>query len=158
MTSIIGPRDRAVYKWQSEVVYPHDLRLVNPEMAKSIVSYVWSEEGLRGPPRLTAVPNMRGATGTRLEIRIPSSGVRSTTLLHELAHSMDVSLESSMAMYEDRPEGETMTGSVHDANWLGIYLNLLDKFVGGSLNKLYLMGTLKSAGLDFKMVPVIRCR
>lgn len=122
-----------------------------------MIQFVWDQRGLKHPPKLEMNDRISGAFANRFKVTL--GNLRNTvTLLHELAHCMDQSVEVASGFYSDRPEGESITGSSHDDNWLGIYVDLLNDFMGPKFNKLYLMKTLRDAGLTFSMCPVIRCR
>lgn len=153
-------RDKAVFAWDHAVVHSMDRRVITEGEARAIVSFVWSERGLVGPPRVNHItlPHDVLACASRTEVNIGRKGISTSVLLHELAHSMDMSLEVSLGEYEMRPKGEPIVGSGHDENWLGIYLDLLNDFMPPSFNKLYLMKTLHDRGLAFSLCPVIRCR
>lgn len=155
--SILGPRDRAVYAWESEFVWPHDRSVLDFRTAEVVVRHVWSDMGLLAPPKLTYVPSLRGGTGDRTEIRVGKDIVHAL-LFHELAHSMDVSVEMSTGDYGMRPEDESMQGSFHDDNWLGLYVNMLDRYLGGQhFNKFWLLKTLTDRGLTMSYAPQPRC-
>ena len=81
----------ACYAWEDRHIDPNDTGTVGFEQAQAIVDYVWSTAGLAHPPKIRPLSptarSLRG-TATRLWIRIPKAGVKSTVLLHEIAHSM----------------------------------------------------------------------
>ncbi len=156
MTRILAKRDRDVYRWEHETIRSQDRRELTEPEARGIVSYVWGERGLRAPPSVRLNDRITGATGTRTEIELGRGGRTTAVLLHELAHSMDESIEVRMGFLGDRPKGESVTGSAHDDNWLGLYLDLLNDFMPPSFNKLWLMKTLHDRGLSFSLCPVIR--
>jgi len=59
--------------------------------AQSIVDYVWTQAGRTHPPKVVAISKTATrsvATANRLRIRIPRHGIKTTVLLHEVAHSM----------------------------------------------------------------------
>lgn len=153
----LAKRDRDVYRWETDVLAPVDRSRVDLATARGIVSHVWSVRGLSAPP-LVEEKRIGGAYANRQTITISDRGVATWVVLHEMAHSMDQSIEVSMGFYEDRPAGESLEGSCHDENWLGIYLDLLNDFMPPSFNKLYMMKTLHDRRIQFAMCPVIRCR
>src|SRR6516162_7418980 len=72
-------------------IHPNDTGTVPLEQAQAIVDYVWRTAGLAHPPKMRPLaPTARTlhATATRQWIRIPKAGIKSTVLLHEIAHSM----------------------------------------------------------------------
>lgn len=155
--SIQGPRDRQIYAWENAVIAPLDRSWVDLRTARAIVDHVWSERGLSHPPRVEGA-KIGGGYADRMCITLSDKGVPTWVVLHELAHSMDFSLEISVGMYADRPDGETLTGSTHDANWTGIYLDLMNDFMPSSFNKLWLMKTLTERRLDYSLCPTIRSK
>lgn len=157
---ILGPRDKAVYRWERDArLDAHDRSRLDPRTAEVVLRHVWRDMGLLGPPRLVIDPRLNScsAYGNRAEVTVGTQ-VNHVTLFHEMAHAMDVSLETSVGYSGMRPTSEESGGSYHDDNWLGLYVNLLDKYLGGPcFNKLRLMATLHEAGLSFSMSPKPRC-
>lgn len=152
----MGPRDRAIYKWETEVLYPRDTLFQNEHIFRSVALHVWGEMGLSNPPLFKWMPVSCGHAD-RTEVVVPHWGGH-CYLFHEMAHAMDVSLESSYQEYGIRPEGESMTGSCHDDNWLGLYVDMMDRFIGGpAFNKLWLYKTLADRGLSVSYAPRPRC-
>lgn len=155
---LYGERDRAVYAWEHAHVDPHDSRL-ELGVVGPVVDYVWSQLGLLHPPRLKLDGDMdpREGSGNRIQLNLHPAPYLSV-VLHELAHSMDVSLETSAGATAIRPESEVGGGSYHDENWLGLYVMLLDKHVGGRhFNYFWLMKSLQAYGLTMSLNPKPRC-
>jgi hypothetical protein len=154
---VLGPRDRAVYDWERDFVFCHDTSRLDLRTAEVVMAHVWRDMGLLAPPKLRQDPRLRGAHGNRLEITVGKNVVHSL-LFHEMAHSMDMSVEMSTATYGMRPEGESMETSTHDDNWLGLYVTMLDRYLGGRhFNKLWLLKTLTDRGLTMSYAPKPRC-
>jgi len=86
-------RDRQrsrVYAWENREIAPRDRSRVAFPAAQGMVNAIWSEMGLRYPPRVEPLPaqaRMRVADADRLTVRLPRLAP-SWCLLHELAHSM----------------------------------------------------------------------
>jgi hypothetical protein len=80
-----------IYAWEDRHIHPRDRSVIPFEQAQSIVDYVWAEAGRTYPPKVVAIAKTASrsiATANRLHIRIPRSGIKTTVLLHEIAHSM----------------------------------------------------------------------
>ena len=156
MTQIQSRYDRRVYSWETAHVSPHDRALCEESTTRAIVQHVWEREGLRWPPKVMIDPRMcpDEGSGHRMTLTLgPSTKLH--VILHELAHSMDFSLESSVGM--GRLESET-PGTCHDGNWMGLYVRMLDRYIGGiHFNQFYLWSTLHRAGLEFAINPKPRC-
>lgn len=158
--TLLGERDRRVYRWEADArLDANDRSRLDPRTAKVVLDHVWRDMGLLYPPLLEVNPtlNSSSAYGNRHKITVGQQ-VNHVTLLHEIAHSMDVSVETSLGATALRPDSEVGGGSYHDENWLGLYVDLLDKYLGGPcFNKLWLMKTLHDAGLTFSLAPRPRC-
>ena len=155
----LGVRDRAVYAWEYQWVDPNDHQLLNESEIRGIVPYVWRDMGLLNPPMVELSPreNSRSGSGNRIKVTFGTSS-HLTVILHELAHSMDVSLETSMGASAMRPKSEVGGGSYHDENWLGLYVKMLDRYIGGRhFNLFWLYNTLAGAGLTVSLAPKPRC-
>lgn len=155
MTTILGPRDRAVYDWEAKWVHPHASKRYDEATARAIVPHVWRELGLSNPPAVKIDRRWGlGGAANRAEINLGPESVLSV-ILHELAHSMDISLEASVGFAQLSTEG---SGSYHDDNWLGLYVELLERFIGGRhFNKLWLYKTIHDHGLTVSFAPKPRC-
>ncbi len=141
---LLTPRERAVCQWES-ALDSRDTRTVDLPTARAVVQHVWREYGLPG-----GAPNVvelfdKDAEGyisgawasmgpTCMTLYKPCNTV---TLLHELAHAM---CEDPLDQLELRPAAER---EMHGDIWLSIYVDLLDRFMGPSFNKGYLMATLQ---------------
>ena len=98
----------ACYAWEDRHIHPNDRGTVPFGQAQAIVDYVWRTAGLAHPPKMRPLaPTARNlhATATRLWISIPKAGIKSTVLLHEIAHSM-----TSDAFGEHWPSSPTLHG------------------------------------------------
>lgn len=155
---LLGRRDRAVYHWEDVNFLSVDSRMIGLRETAGVVGHVWHSRGLGHPPIVCENPQIAQNTAysSRHRLVISGRGVTTWVVLHELAHSFDTTLEESIGLV-CRPEEIPKTGSSHDENWLGLYVDLLSDFMGPSFNKLYLMKILQDAGLAFELCPRIRC-
>ena len=116
---MIAPRDR------SRIPFP---------AAQGMVNAIWSETGLRYPPRVEPLPaqaRTRVADADRLTLRLPRLAP-SWHLLHELAHSMSTT-------HDGRSDG-------HGPVFMGIYLQLLGRYL--RLDEVELLQSLAVAGIQ----------
>lgn len=121
-----------VYAWESEKISPLDRSHVPFDQIQNIVNYVWSNEGLKYPPKVSEMPaNARKvlATGERMNLRFPARGVATWVILHELAHSLNSSIDDIDNEDNDR----------HGPNFVGLYMQLLIKYL--KLDQIMLLGT-----------------
>jgi hypothetical protein len=105
----------ACYAWEDRHVHPNDTGTVQFEQAQAIVDYVWKTAGLVYPPKirpLALTARTFRANATRLWISIPKAGIKSTVLLHEIAHSM-----TSDAIGEQSHH--------HGPRFVGVFMRLL---------------------------------
>jgi hypothetical protein len=115
---MVAPRDR------SQVAFP---------VAQATVDAIWSEMGLRYPPRVEALPSQartRIADADRLTLRLRPH-TPSWCLLHELAHAMSTTQDGN--------------SDGHGARFMGIYVQLLIRYL--RLDKAELRESLKAAGV-----------
>lgn len=111
-----GQRGR-VYAWEDRVVAPRDPSQVPFAAAQGMVDAIWSEMGLRYPPRVERLPaqaRCRLADANRLTLRLPAL-TPSWCLLHEIAHAMTTT-------HDGRSDG-------HGAAFMGIYVQLLARYL-----------------------------
>jgi hypothetical protein len=137
----------AVYKWQNRHVDPKDTGTIPFDQAQAIVDYVWARAGLTYPPKIQELArNARStkANATRLTIRIPMTGVSSTVLLHEIAHSMTTDAASERT-------------HAHRPRFVGVFMKLLcDLIPTFSLDAL--TAAAKNEGVDFNFDgPIHTC-
>lgn len=124
------------YSWEDLHIHNRDKSLVPFAQVQSLVDYIWQAEGLTYPPQVKELAKQATATeasATRLNIWIKPRGIKTTILLHELAHSMTATHDSASAG--------------HGPRWTGVFMMLLAKYAGFNLHEL--MFTAKSAGIDF---------
>ena len=87
-----------VYAWEDRHIHPRDHSVIPFEQAQSVLDYVWAEAGRTHPPRVVAIlktATRSVATANRLHIRLPRHGIKTTVLLHEIAHSMTGDIDKS---------------------------------------------------------------
>ncbi len=115
-----GKRDfqrSRVYAWENRVVAPRDSSFVSFPAAQGMVNAIWSEMGLKYPPKvepLSVQAKSTIASATRLSIFLPEL-TPSWCLLHELAHAMTSTME-----------GES---DGHGAKFMGVYTLLLARYL-----------------------------
>jgi hypothetical protein len=128
----------AVYKWEDRHVHPKDTGTIPFGQAQSIVDYVWARAGLTYPPKIQELRrNARctAASATRLTIRIPMTGVSTTVLLHEIAHSMTM-------------DAVNENDHAHRPRFVGVFMKLLcDLIPTFSLDAL--MASARQEGVEF---------
>jgi hypothetical protein len=79
------------YGWEARYIHAKDNSVIPFDQAQAIVDYVWEKAGLVYPPKVDAISKTATRTlanADRLRIRIPQHGIKTTVLLHEIAHSM----------------------------------------------------------------------
>lgn len=154
---ILAKRDKDVYRWEAECLHPHDSARMDDTTVRAVGLHVWREMGLSNPPLFRVDPRVRGGYADRTKV-VLQPGSNHCLLFHEMAHAMDVSLETSLEEYSSRPRGESLSGSFHDDNWLGLYVEMLDRFMGSAaFNKFWLYKTLHERGLTVSYAPRPRC-
>jgi hypothetical protein len=128
-----------VYRWENRVVVPHDRSRIPFAAAQAMVDAIWSEMGLRYPPRVEPLPAMarrRLADADRLAIRLPAS-VPSWCLLHEIAHAMT-------SEHDGRSDG-------HGPMFMGIYVQLLSRYM--RLDEAHLRASAAETGILVALSP-----
>lgn len=116
----IVARDRQrqrVYDWEERVVAPHGGTRIAFAQAQGMVDAIWSECGLRYPPRVERLPGQARALladASRLVIRLPAR-TPAWCLLHEVAHAMASSHDGAT----DR----------HGPRFVGLYVQLLERYM-----------------------------
>ncbi len=106
-----------VYAWEDRVVAPHDPTQLGFDAAQGMVDAIWSDWGLRYPPKVERLPRQarrRLADASRLTLRLPDR-LPSWCLLHELAHAMTTT-------HDGRSDG-------HGPIFMGVYLQLLERYL-----------------------------
>ena len=106
-----------LYAWEDTVVAPRDPSLIAFAQAQGMVDAIWSEMGLRYPPKVERLPKQataRQAEATRLVLHLPE-WVPSWLLLHETAHAMTSS-------HDGVSDG-------HGPTFVGLYVDLLVRYL-----------------------------
>jgi hypothetical protein len=122
-----------VYAWEARTVAPYDPTQVAFPAAQGMVDAIWSEMGLRYPPRVEALPaqaRSRIADADRLTLRLGPQ-TPSWCLLHELAHAMSTTQDGN--------------SDGHGERFMGIYLQLLVRYL--RLDEVQLRRSLEEAGI-----------
>ena len=138
-------RDRQrskVYAWEELFVAPYDPSTIVLAQAQGMVDAIWSEMGLRFPPKVELLPRQARTTmadANRLAVRLADT-CPSWWLLHELAHSMSSS-------HDGRSDG-------HRAKFMGLYAQLLTRYLRIRMDAL--LASVHAAGIDIDLraVPV----
>jgi hypothetical protein len=128
----------ACYAWEDRHIHPNDIETVPFEQAQAIVDYVWQTAGLAYPPKIRPLARTARtfrATATRLWISIPKAGIKSTILLHEIAHSM-----TSDAMGEQCHH--------HGPRFVGVFMRLLCDLIP-TFDLDVLIASARQEGVDF---------
>jgi hypothetical protein len=128
----------AVYRWQDKRVHSKDTGTIPFDQAQAIVDYVWARAGLTYPPKIREMPSQTRrakADATRLTIRIQPTGISTTVLLHEIAHSMTTDAAS------DRTHA-------HSPRFVGVFMRLLRDLIP-TFNLDELMASAMQAGVEF---------
>jgi hypothetical protein len=123
-----------VYAWEDRVIAPRDRSRIPFPAAQGMVNAIWSETGLRYPPRVEPLPaqaRTRVADADRLTLRLPRLAP-SWHLLHELAHSMSTT-------HDGQSDG-------HGPVFMGIYVQLLGRYL--RLDEAELLQSLAVAGIQ----------
>jgi len=142
---VIDGRDRQrskVYAWEERFVAPCDPSTIVLAQAQGMVDAIWTEMGLRFPPKVEPLPRQAHATmadANRLTIRLADT-CPSWWLLHELAHSLT-------STHDGRSDG-------HGANFMGLYVQLLARYLRLPLDAL--LASVHAAGIeiDHQAVPL----
>jgi len=85
-----------IYAWEDRCIHSRDYSVIPFEQAQSIVDYVWAEARRTHPPKVVMISQAARRTvanANRLRITIPRHGIKTTILLHEIAHSMTGSID-----------------------------------------------------------------
>jgi len=127
-----------IYAWEDRHIHSRDRSVISFEQAQSIVDYVWAEAGRTHPPKVVAISKTATrsvATANRLRIRIPRHGIKTTVLLHEIAHSMTGDI--------DKP-GD------HGAACAGTFMQLVSRHIA-TFELAELMRIAELEGVDFSL-------
>lgn len=124
-----------VYDWESSLkkglIIPFD-------QCQSYVDNVWEKEGLKYPPKVvpiaTQTKNWDGQAN-RYNIFLHARGACEHTLLHEMAHSMTMTVENNDI-------------SAHGPLFVGVAMNLYEKYL--KIPKFLLWFTAEKAGVKFE--------
>lgn len=137
-----------VYAWEDTFVYPLNKWSIAYKDAQTFVDLLWAQEGLMYPPAIVPMPKQNRtaeAKADRGRIFIQEK-VRAITLIHELAHSMTATECSyDIGSHSDR----------HNADFMGIYLKLLEKYLNISL--LYTQAKLQGTGIKYNLAATPYC-
>lgn len=111
-------RQRArVYAWEDVVVTVADKSVVPFPLAQGMVDAIWSELGLRFPPKVEQLPRQSRrlqGDGSRLRLRLPDL-IPSWLLLHEVAHALSSTADG--------------VSDGHGPVFMGLYIKLLTLYL-----------------------------
>ena len=131
-----------VYAWEERFVAPYDPTTIVLAQAQGMVDAIWTELGLRFPPKVEPLPRQARSTmadANRHTIRLGDT-CPSWWLLHELSHS----LTSTHDGYSDG----------HGAKFMGLYVQLLTRYLRLPMDAL--LTSVRAAGIaiDHHAAPV----
>jgi hypothetical protein len=109
-------RDR-VYAWEDVFVAACDQSRIAFSIAQGVINAIWSELGLRYPPKVERLPRQARrlqADGSRLRLRLPET-IPSWLLMHELAHALSSTADGS--------------SDGHGPDFMGLYVQLLTRYL-----------------------------
>ena len=130
-------QQQKVYDWENEIVSPKDKVPVPISSLPSVVNHIWEGEGLKYPPVVMPLPpnaSKTWADANRTRIRF-GKNVPTWVVIHEISHSMTSDFERG--------------NNGHGADFVGIYIKLLHKYLGIELD--YLMTSAIRAKIDFEI-------
>ena len=142
---MIDQRDRQcskVYAWEERFVVPCDPSVLALAQAKGMMDAIWSEMGLRFPPKVEPLPRQACVTmadADRLTIRL-TDPCPSWWLLHEIAHAMTSTVDG-------RSDG-------HGASFMGLYIQLLTRYLRLPLDPLLVSVHTAGIHIDRQAAPV----
>ena len=131
-----------VYAWEERFVAPYDPSSIVFAQAQGMVDAIWSEMGLRFPPKVEPLPRQARSTmadANRLTIRLADT-CAGWWLLHELAHALT-------STHDGRSDG-------HGANFMGLYVQLLTRYLRLPLDALLTSVHATGIDIDPQAVPV----
>jgi hypothetical protein len=136
-----GQRSK-VYAWEERFVAPYDPTTIVLAQAQGMVDAIWTEMGLRFPPKVEPLPRQARTTmadANRLTIRLADT-CPSWWLLHEIAHAMSSS-------HDGRSDG-------HGAKFMGLYILLLTRYLRLPADALLTSAHAAGVDIDHQAVPV----
>lgn len=124
-----------VYTWERSVVSPRDTIRIPLDRIQGLVNYIWRAEGLEYPPVVEPLHtnDTAGGRGCRTRVRFPEHGTYTWIVIHELAHAMNSSIFS---------EEDAEINDIHGPNFVGIYVNLINKYL--KIDLMLLLGSIKA--------------
>lgn len=131
-----------VYRWEDAVVAVSDISVVPFASAQGMVDAIWSELGLRYPPKVERLPRQARrlqADGSRLRLRLPAT-TPSWLLLHEVAHALSST--------------EDGASDGHGPIFMGLYVQLLTRYLRLSAPTLIQSATDAGIAIDPKARPL----
>lgn len=133
MTRVADRQRARVYAWEDVIVTVADKSVVPFPLAQGMVDAIWSELGLRFPPKVERLPRQSRCLqgdGARLRLRLPDV-IPSWLLLHELAHALSSTADG--------------VSDGHGPVFMGLYIKLLTLYL--RMPALTLIGSATEAGI-----------
>jgi len=133
-----------VYDWERAHIAPRCSRIIPRANVQTVIDGIWMAHGLLYPPVVDDMPGQvrrKRADANRLTVRFAEEHIPLWVVVHELAHSMTWTIDSSI--------------DKHGPNFMGMYLKLLDKVCNIPL--CYTMFTLQSSPVkyDLTATPIV---
>jgi hypothetical protein len=126
------------YAWEDRYIHSRDTSLIHFAQAQSVVDYVWTKAGLTYPPKIRQLAKNATRTAAkagRIWIKVPASGIKTTVLLHEIAHSLTCAAEDQCHYH-------------HGPRFVGVLMKLLCEHIP-IFGIHELMRTAQAEGIDF---------
>lgn len=142
MTRRIDRQRTRVYAWEDAVVTVADDSLIPFPLAQGMVDAIWSELGLRFPPKVERLPRQsRRLQGdaSRLRLRLPDP-IPSWLLLHEVAHALSSTADGG--------------SDGHGPAFMGLYVKLLTLYLRMSATMLIGSATAAGIAIDTEARPI----
>lgn len=131
-----------VYQWENQ--FPDGGR-VEFGHTQALVNHIWEQEGLKYPPKVEPIHHLTtrwAGKANRMNIYLPQYST-TKTIIHELAHSMTNNFhDEGDPNRRDQDHG-------HDAEFMGVYLKLLHKYM--CIDLFRLIDTAGRAGIKFNI-------
>lgn len=99
------------YKWEDVILENIREDVIDFSSICEYVNSIWLNQGLEYPPIVEVInPNVKKyiALGGRNKLQFGKEGAKPSVILHEISHAM--------------------TNDKHGPNWVGVYMNLLNKY------------------------------
>lgn len=135
---MIDFQKQRVYNWENKYIIPLvSTKIQKLDFLKLVLNYIWDDLGYECQPNLF-VNELRSAksTGNRYEINLTPNMANEFTLIHELAHS--INMKEDFDAYDG-----------HGPNYVADYAMLLTRYY--KLDKTMLIGTMSMSKVKMNM-------